>query len=98
MKPGSASENDDKQISQVHLPCLLTGVLIMLGGTVYPYLFTRTDGRVDHGLATAIFWTMSVSIVRGVGYVPDRLLWRWMFSAWSCLAGLFFTALILLFK
>jgi predicted membrane protein len=72
----------------IHLPSLLLALAIMLCGTVYPYIFTRSDGRVDHALATALFWSMSAGLVRGVGFVPRALQWRILFSGWSCCAGL----------
>ncbi len=72
----------------IHLPSLLLALAIMLGGTVYPYIFTRSGGRVDHALATALFWSMSAGLVRGVGFVPRALWWRVLFSGWSCFAGL----------
>ena len=76
----------------IHLPSLLLALAIMLGGTVYPYIFTRSGGRVDHALATALFWSMSAGLVRGVGFVPRALRWRVLFSGWSCVAGLVLAA------
>ena len=31
---------------------------------------------------------MSVAFVRGVGFVPRMLVWRWLFSGWTCFAAL----------
>jgi predicted membrane protein len=76
----------------VHLPSLLVAVAIMLGGSVYPQLFARADGTADHGLAMALFWAMSAGFVRGVGFLPRALVWRLLFSGWSCLAGLLLAA------
>ncbi|WP_296448560.1 cyd operon YbgE family protein [Rhodoferax sp. UBA5149] len=72
----------------VHLPSLIAALIIMLGGTIYPLVFARADGTPDHGLAMALFWAMSAGLVRGVGFVPHALVWRFIFSGWSCLAGL----------
>jgi predicted membrane protein len=37
---------------------------------------------------TALFFAMSAGFVRGVGFVPQALAWRWLFSGWACLAAL----------
>lgn len=76
----------------VHLPSLLVALAIMLGGSIYPLLFAGADGRADHGLALALFWAMSAGFVRGVGFVPRARVWRWLFSGWSCAAGLLLAA------
>jgi len=76
----------------IHLPSLLVALAIMLGGSVYPLLFARADGRADHALALALFWAMSAGFVRGVGFLPRAWGWRLMFSGWSCLAGLLLAA------
>ncbi len=78
--------------NEVNLPSLLLALAIMLGGTVYPFIFTRSNGQVDHALATALFWSMSAGLVRGVGFVPHALWWRILFSGWSCFAGLILAA------
>ncbi len=80
------------QGAAVHLPSLLAGLAIMLAGSIYPLLFAGADGRVDHGLALALFWAMSAGFVRGVGFVPRARIWRLLFSGWSCLAGLLLAA------
>jgi predicted membrane protein len=76
----------------IHLPSLLVAVAIMLGGSVYPLLFVGRDGEADHGLAMALFWAMSAGFIRGVGFLPRALVWRLLFSGWSCLAGLLLAA------
>jgi predicted membrane protein len=74
--------------SRLHLPSLAAGVLVVLAATLYPPLMTAADGRVDHGMAAALFMAMSAGLVRGVGFVP-RLRWlRWLFSGWTCLGAL----------
>lgn len=78
--------------TRVHWPCLLLALAIMLGGTLYPLLFARGDGRADHGFALALFWTMSAGFVRGVGFAPRARIWRLLFSGGSCLAGLLLAA------
>lgn len=74
--------------SRMHFPSLAVALLIMVAGTLYPLLMTNAAGHADHGLALALFWAMSAGLVRGVGFVPDAVLWRWLFSGWSCLAAL----------
>lgn len=87
--PSAEGERDNRNAGgAIHLPSLLVGVAIMLGGSVYPLLFAGADGKADHGLAIALFWAMSAGFVRGVGFVPRAWVWRLLFSRWSCLTGL----------
>jgi predicted membrane protein len=73
----------------VHLPSLMVAVAIMLGGTAWPWLMVRAGGaRADHGLTLLLLWAMSAGFVRGVGFVPGRLVWRWLFSARACALAL----------
>lgn len=74
--------------SRVHFPSLLAALAIMLVGSIYPLLFTNAAGQADHSLAMALFWAMSAGLVRGVGFVPRFVVWRWLFSGWACAAGL----------
>ena len=84
----AASANVPAAAARVHLPSLLAALAIMLVGSVYPLLFANAQGRADHGLAMALFWAMSAGLVRGVGFVPRFVVWRWLFSGWACAAGL----------
>lgn len=70
------------------LPCLAVALLIMLGGTLYPPLLVRADGRADHTLALALFWAMSAGFVRGMGFVPKAQIFRWLLSAGACALAL----------
>lgn len=72
----------------LHWPSLWVAVLIMTAGTLYPPLMADAAGKADHGLAMALFWSMSAGFIRGVGFVPRFWLWRWLFSGWSCALGL----------
>jgi predicted membrane protein len=65
---------------------------IMVGGSVYPFMFAGQEGGVDHKFVTAIFWAMSAGLVNGVGFIPRFWLWRWIFSGWACLASLLMAA------
>ncbi len=80
--------------SRVHFPSLFAALLLMVIGSVYPLLFTDASGKADHRLAMALFWAMSAGLVRGVGFVPRFVLWRWLFSGWACLAGLALAAFL----
>lgn len=79
-------------ISRVHLPSLLAALAIMLVGSIYPLLFADAAGKADHSLAMSLFWSMSAGMVRGVGYVPRFVVWRWFLSGWACAAGLLLAA------
>ena len=83
---------DAEPSSRVHLPSLLAALAIMLVGSIYPLLFADAAGKADHGLAMALFWSMSAGLVRGVGFVPRFAIWRWLFSGWACAAGLLLAA------
>ena len=76
----------------IHLPSLIVALVIMLGGSIYPLVFARANGTVDHGLAIALFCAMSAGFVHGVGFVPRHWLWRRLFSGWSCSLGLIVAA------
>ena len=84
----SAAAPHGARAGTTHLPSLGTGLLVMVAGTLYPPLMADASGRADHGLAMALFWAMSAGFVRGVGFVPQRWLWRALFSGWSCAAAL----------
>lgn len=86
--PVASAAAGSEPASRVHLPSLLAALAIMLVGSVYPLLFADAQGHADHGLAMALFWAMSAGFVRGVGFVPQRLVWRVLFSGWSCTAAL----------
>jgi predicted membrane protein len=78
----------------LHLPCLFTGLVVMLAGTAYPYFMADAHGRAAHGLAAALFWAMSAGFVRGVGFIPRRRLWRALFSGWACALALLLAGVI----
>jgi predicted membrane protein len=60
----------------------------MVAGTLYPPLMADASGQAEHGLAMALFWAMSAGFVRGVGFVPRFLPWRWLFSGWASATAL----------
>jgi predicted membrane protein len=84
----NAASDDAVAPSRIHVPSLAIAIVIMLVATLYPPLMVDATGKVDHGLMTALFYAMSAGFVRGVGFVPQALAWRWLFSSWACLAAL----------
>lgn len=60
------------------------GLLLMLGGSIYPFLLAGRSGTVDHRLLLAL-WAMSAGLVNGVGFTPRGWLWRGLLSGWACL-------------
>jgi len=72
----------------MHWPSLAVGLVIMIGGTVYPLVMANAAGKADHMLASLLFWAMSAGFVRGVGFVPRMAIWRWLFSGWACALAL----------
>jgi len=71
---------------------LMVALVIMIGGSVYPFMFAGQQGGVDHAFASAVFWAMSAGLVNGVGFTPKFVLWRWFFSGWACLGALVLAA------
>jgi predicted membrane protein len=71
---------------------LAVALFIMVGGSIYPFMFAGPSGAVDHGFASAVFWAMSAGLVNGVGFKPRFVLWRWLFSGWACLGALLLAA------
>lgn len=69
--------------THVHLPSLAVGLVVMVAGTLYPLVMANAAGHPDHALALLLFWAMSAGFVRGVGFVPHTLAWRWLFSGWA---------------
>lgn len=74
--------------AKIHLPLLCLGIIIMLIGSIFPWIFADANGHAHHGIAMVLFWAMSASIVRGVGFIPNNNIARWLFSGWATLLGL----------
>lgn len=87
-------EGDETAGHSMNVWLLLIGVAIMLVGSTFPILFTDASGKADHGIAMALFWSMAAGIVRGVGFVPDYFIFRWLFSGWSCISALLVVLLL----
>lgn len=80
-----AVERTRRAAPGIQLPSLLVALVIMLGGTAYPWVMANPSGKADHALATLLFWSMSAGFVRGMGFVPHSISLRWLFSGWACL-------------
>lgn len=63
---------------------LLVALSIMLGISIWPRSLTRTDGQADHIAAVLLFWAMSAGFVRGVGFIPQHKIFRWLLSGTAC--------------
>jgi predicted membrane protein len=72
----------------LHWPCLLVAGVLMLLGSITPVYLADAQGRAHHRLALLAFWAMSAGFVRGVGFIPQARLWRWLFSGWACAIAL----------
>ena len=79
---------DAMNAPRLHVPLLLMAVLLMLLGSVAPVYLADAHGRANHGLALLWFWAMSAGFVRGVGFIPQAVLWRWVFSGWAFMLAL----------
>ena len=79
---------------RIQWPSLAVALLIMVGGTLYPPVMADSAGKADHNLAMALFWAMSAGFVCGVGFVPQRWVWRALFSGWACAAALLLAAVL----
>lgn len=53
--------------------------------TILPGIATDAAGRADHLAAMLLFAAMSAGFVRGVGFIPQHALPRWLLSAPACL-------------
>lgn len=74
--------------ARIHWPALVVAIALMLVGSVAPIYLSDVNGKADHVQALFWFWCMSAGFVRGVGFVPRHVIWRWTFSAWACFAAL----------
>ena len=79
--------------SRVHGPLLLLGIAIMLGLTAYPALLATPDGKADHPAALLLFWAMSASFVRRVGFVPHNRFIRLLLGGPAALLALLVAAI-----
>lgn len=67
---------------------LLSAIAIMIVLSIYPAILAGPDGKANHSAAYALFWAMSAGFVRGVGFIPRHVVWRYMFSGSACAVGL----------
>lgn len=94
----SGPRQPPRQASSIHLPSPAVGLLIMVGGTLYPPLMANAAGQADHGLALALFWAMSAGFVRGVGFIPRNGVWRLLFSGGACACAMVLAGLLRLMQ
>lgn len=83
-------EKEENKQADINLLLLLTGIFIMLTGSIYPMIFADKNGQASHSIATALFWSMSAGLVRGVGFVPKNRFIKWLFSGYACMSGILF--------
>lgn len=74
-------------------PLLLSGIGMMLLFTADPRLLADAQGKADHPAVLLAGTAMSICIVRGVGYRPQR---RWARALFSSPAALCFVSLLAL--
>ncbi len=67
---------------------LLLGVGLMLGISLQPQWLTTAAGVADHPAAMLLMWAMSAGLVRGVGFVPQHWLPRWLLGLPAMLLAL----------
>jgi len=84
----NSSKQAGEADSKMQLGYLGIAVTIMVAGTIYPLMMMSPGGTVDHRLVMTLLWAMSAGFVRGVGFIPHALIWRWVFSGWTCIASL----------
>lgn len=82
------AEREVAAVGQVKPLAIAMALAITLGVTLYPHALAGPDGAADHWAAMAAFWAMSAGYVSGVGFRPQRLVFRLIFSGWTCLAAL----------
>jgi predicted membrane protein len=71
-----------------HPLVLIIGIGVALTLTAYPFAAARAGGAADHPGLLLLVWAMSAGLVRGVGFVPDNIVLRIVFSAPACLLAL----------
>ena len=84
----NASKRVSEADSKMQLGYLGIAVTIMVALTIYPLMMMNPSGAVDHWLVMTLLWAMCVGFVRGVGFVPHTLIWRWAFSGWTWIGSL----------
>ncbi len=73
--------------SMAALP-LTVGLCLLVVMTILPGIATNAAGKADHTAAMLIFWSMSASFVRGVGFIPQHAAPRLLLSTLACLLAL----------
>jgi predicted membrane protein len=71
-----------------NLPALFIGIAVTVVMTVYPRAAAKSDGSPDMPAAALLFWVMSAGFVRGLGFIPNGLPLRLLFSLPTALIAL----------
>jgi cyd operon protein YbgE len=77
----------------LRLISLLLAAIVSLMILVYPPTLISADGTSQHGMLMIVLMGACIGFVHGVGFRPQHLPWRIVFSPWAgwppMLAGLF---------
>jgi predicted membrane protein len=71
-----------------NLPALFIAIAVTVVMTVYPRAATKSDGSPDMLAAALLFWAMSAGFIRGLGFIPNSLPLRLLFSLPAALVAL----------
>jgi len=74
--------------SKMSWPSLFFGLTIMLGVTIYPFALADRMGKVDHWALMLLMWSMTASIIRGVGFIPSIQILKLLFSGFAAILAL----------
>jgi len=69
---------------------LSIAIVITLTVIIYPHWLSGDTGQPDHFAAFLLFWAMSAGYVRGVGYIPKRRVFRYLFGIIACITAFAF--------
>lgn len=94
----NARADDVAARAQIAWLPLIAAMVIMFGVCLWPRLLVGADGHADHVAAMLVFWAMSAGFVRGVGFIPEQRLWRYLLSATVCWICILLTAVRLVWS
>ena len=89
------TRDDIKGHSQIALLPLVIALSICLFVSIFPQLLVQ-QGIANHGAASLLFFAMSAGFIRGVGFIPQHIILRLLFSTYACLLGVLGAALLML--
>ena len=91
--PVAAVPAPTEEEARIRVLPLLLAIAVMLGITAWPGALAGPAGAADHPAAMALFWAMSAGFVAGVGFRPENLLIRLLFSPLACWLGVILAGL-----